>query len=69
MKILTNGRLITRDPDGKGYFEHGAVVFDGRKIVAVGEAKALESKYPQAERIDAKGGHCRQQPHEFLRGT
>ena len=33
MYILTNGRLITRDPDAKGYYEKGAVVYEGSKIV------------------------------------
>ena len=56
MYILTNGRLITRDPDAKGYYEKGAVVYEGSKIVEVGEEAALTAKYPQAERIDAKGG-------------
>ena len=56
MYILTNGRLITRDPNGRGYYEKGAVVYEGSKIVEVGEAVALTAKYPQAEKIDAKGG-------------
>ena len=54
--ILTNGKLITRDPAAKGYYAHGAVVFEGTKIVEVGEAAALTAKYPQAEKIDARGG-------------
>ncbi len=49
MYILTNGRLITRDPDAKGYYEKGAVVYEGSKIVEVGEEAALTAKYPQAE--------------------
>ena len=56
MYILTNGRLITRDPDARGYYEKGAVVYEGSKIVEVGEEAALTAKYPQAEKIDAKGG-------------
>ena len=56
MYILTNGRLITRDPNGRGYYEKGAVVYEGSKIVEVGEAVALTAKYPQAEKIDARGG-------------
>ena len=55
MYLLTNGRLITRDPDTKGYYEKGGVVFEGTKIVEVGEEAALRAKYPQAEIIDAKG--------------
>ncbi len=56
MYLLTNGRVITRDEGGKGYYEKGAVVYEGSKIVEVGEEAALTAKYPQAERIDAKGG-------------
>ena len=55
MYLLTNGRLITRDPNAKGYYEKGGVVFEGTKIVEVGEEAALRAKYPQAEIIDAKG--------------
>ena len=55
MYLLTNGRLITRDPNGKGYYEKGGVVFEGTKIVEVGEEASLRAKYPQAEIIDAKG--------------
>ena len=55
MYLLTNGRLITRDPEHP-YYEKGAVVFDGPSIVAVGEEAALRKAYPQAEVIDAKGG-------------
>ncbi len=55
MYLLTNGRLITRDPDHP-YFEKGGVVFEGSSIVEVGEEAALRKKYPQAEIIDARGG-------------
>ena len=44
MYILTNGKLITRDPAAKGYYEHGAVVFEGTKIVEVGDAAALANR-------------------------
>ena len=56
MYLVTNGRLITRDPDGKGYYEHGAVAYEGSQIVEVGEESALRAKYADAEIIDAKGG-------------
>ena len=59
MVLVTNGRLITRDPDARGYYEKGAVVYEGSKIVEVGEEAALTAKYPQAEKIDAKGGVIR----------
>ena len=55
MQLLTNGRLITRDP-AKPYFEKGAVAFEGTKIAEVGEEAALRAKYPDAKVIDAKGG-------------
>ena len=55
MYLLTNGRLITRDPDHP-YFEKGGVVFEGTSIVEVGDASSLRKKYPKAEVIDAKGG-------------
>ena len=31
MVLVTNGRLITRDSEGKGYYEHGAVAYEGAK--------------------------------------
>ena len=55
MQIITNGRLITRDPAAP-YFEKGAVVYEGTKIVAVGEEAKLRAQYPDAKVIDAKGG-------------
>ena len=56
MKLVTNGRLITRDAGAQGYFERGAVAYEGAKIVEVGEEAALRAKYPDAEIVDAKGG-------------
>ena len=56
MELLTNGRLITRDAGGKGYYEHGAVAFEDTRIVEVGEEAALRAKYTDAHIIDAKGG-------------
>ena len=44
MYLLTNGRVITRDPNGKGYYETGAVAFEGTKIVEVGDAAALANR-------------------------
>lgn len=55
MQIITNGRLITRDPVAP-YFEKGAVAYEGTKIVEVGTESAIRSKYPDAKMIDAKGG-------------
>ena len=44
MKLVTNGRLITRDASAQGYYEHGAVAFEGTKIVEVGEEAMLRAK-------------------------
>ena len=56
MILLANGKLITRDADGAGYYPDGGVVIDGEKIAAVGETAALKAQYPQAEFVDAHGG-------------
>ncbi|MBQ3533404.1 MAG: putative aminohydrolase SsnA [Oscillospiraceae bacterium] len=56
MYLITNGRLITRDSEGRGYYERGAVAFEGSLITEVGEETALRAKYPDAQIIDAKGG-------------
>lgn len=55
MYLLKNGRLITRDAS-HGYYENGAVAFEGRTIIEVGEQSVLCEKYPDAQVIDAKGG-------------
>ena len=54
MLFIGNGKVITRD--GGAFFENGAVVTDGEKIVAVGDGAALRRQYPDAEYIDAHGG-------------
>ena len=56
MNLVINGRLITRDEGGKGYYEHGAVAYEETTITEVGEESVLRAKYPQANLIDAKGG-------------
>ena len=56
MILLANGKVITRDPNGTGYYPDGGVVTDGGKIVEVGTTAELKAKYPQAEFVDAKGG-------------
>ena len=43
MRLLGNGRLITRD-SGAPYFENGGVVMEGDSIVEVGEYAALLEK-------------------------
>ena len=54
MYIFAGGRVITRDPEAP-YFEDGAVVTEGDRIVAVGPAAELRAEYPQAELVDACG--------------
>lgn len=54
MLWIGNGRLITRD--NGTFFENGAVVIDGERIIEVGDSELLKQKYPDAERLDAKGG-------------
>ena len=55
MLLVGNGQVITRDTDAP-FFEDGAVVIDGEKIVAVGDGPSLKEKYKDAEFVDAKGG-------------
>jgi putative selenium metabolism protein SsnA len=54
MILIVNGRLITRDPS-MPFIEKGAVAIEGKLITDLGESAALESRYPDAERIDARG--------------
>ena len=54
MLLITNGRLLTRS--GTEFYERGAVAIEGKYIKEVGEASALEARYPDAEKIDAHGG-------------
>lgn len=55
MLIIGNGRLITRDPEHP-FFENGAVLIEDHLIKEVGTTAELQKKYPEVERIDAKGG-------------
>ena len=55
MYLIGNGRLVSRDPEHP-YFEQGAVVTKGDRILEVGEYAALKQKYPDSEFIDARGG-------------
>ena len=56
MYLITNGRLITRDPKGCGYYPQGAVAFDGTTITDVGTEAELRARYPKARILDAQGG-------------
>lgn len=53
MILIGNGRLITRNSNND-FYENGAVVIDGKKIIDVGEYNLLKEKYKGAEFIDAK---------------
>ena len=61
MYLITNGRLITRDPQGCGYYPQGAVAFDGTTITDVGTEAELRARYPKARILDAQGGASRAQ--------
>lgn len=53
MYLVGNGKLITRNSNND-FYENGAVVIDGKKIIEVGEYNLLKEKYKNAEFIDAK---------------
>ena len=55
MILITNGKVITRDP-ARPYLADGAVLVDGRYIRAIGPRAELEKAYTNAQRVDAKGG-------------
>lgn len=55
MKLIGNGKVITRDKD-QLLIEGGAVLIEGNIIVKVGKNDALRAENPSAEFIDAKGG-------------
>lgn len=53
--ILTNGTVITRDPENP-MIAQGGILFEDGIIVEVGEQDALRASHPQAQVIDARGG-------------
>lgn len=55
MKIIGNGRLITRN-SANPWIEDGAAAFDNGLITNVGTTQEIRAQYPDAEFIDAKGG-------------
>ena len=55
MLLLGNGRMITRDAQNP-YLAEGCVAMDGQVILEIGGTEALQSRYPDAEFIDARGG-------------
>lgn len=54
MLVIGNGKTITRDSQNP-YISDGAVAIEGAKIISVGSTKEIQSKYPDAEYIDAGG--------------
>lgn len=54
MQIIGNGPVITNDPDAP-FFACGAVLLDGDKIVAVGEASEIRAHAPDADFFDVRG--------------
>ena len=55
MRIIGNGRMITRD-ESNAFYENGAVAMDGNTITMVGTTEEVKNTYPDAEFIDAHGG-------------
>ena len=51
MKIVGNGRMITRDASNT-FYENGAVAMDGSTIVMAGGTEEVKKAYPDAEFID-----------------
>lgn len=54
MKLIGNGRLVTRDKD-QTFYENGAVAVEGNLIVETGPYERLKEKYKDAKFIDAEG--------------
>ena len=52
--LITNATLVTWNPAGE-IITGGALYIDGDRIVAVGPAAELQARYPDADRIDARG--------------
>lgn len=52
--LITNGHVFTLDKTDRE-FTDGAVYWEGDTIVAVGPTAELTAKYPDAQRLDARG--------------
>jgi 5-methylthioadenosine/S-adenosylhomocysteine deaminase len=52
--LVTGGTVVTMDAAGT-VLRDGAVAIEGSRIAAVGQAADLDRRYPEAERIDARG--------------
>ena len=55
MRIIGNGRMITRDASN-AFYENGAVAMEGNTIIMVGTTEKVKNTYPDAEFTDAHGG-------------
>ncbi len=59
-RMVRNGTVVTSmpgvSPGGPVIISRGAVVFDGERIVAIGEESDLKGMHGGAEEIDARGG-------------
>lgn len=53
--VIHNGLLVTVDAERRIILD-GAVAMEGNRIAETGKARDLLAKYPEATRIDAKGG-------------
>lgn len=53
MLLITNGRVITMDPERR-IIKDGAVLIDGSRIKDVGKTADLTKRYPQAQKLDAE---------------
>jgi putative selenium metabolism protein SsnA len=53
--LITNATLVTWNPAGNEILENHALYVEGGLIKDLGPAAALESRYPGAERLDARG--------------
>jgi len=54
MILITHGEVATRD-ENNTFIHDGAVAIEGTKIKEAGASREMESKYPDAQVIDAKG--------------
>ena len=53
-KVIHDAAVVTVDPEDRVIYG-GAVAIEGNRIVAVGASADILARYPQAERIDARG--------------
>ena len=54
MVVLAHGTVVTMDAQ-RHIFRDGAVAFQGRDIVAVGETDQILAQYPEAQIVDVRG--------------